>query len=155
MAANKPLNLDARTSRQLAKSLAVNRMKKALKIVGIIGGISIMGFVGFVIFVWLFVFDNPFNNKEFDKVEWQKYYKDMNPNNPRGEMFESLADDYLKQGMSKSEVIQLLGTPDLKEQDNFLSYNLGMWSGFRMDYDSLDLKFSETDTLVEYYRVQH
>jgi len=57
--------------------------------------------------------------------------------------------------MSKSEVIQLLGTPDLKEEDNFLSYNLGMWSGFRMDYDSLDLKFSKNGTLVEYYRVQH
>jgi hypothetical protein len=132
-----------------------SKMKKILKIVGAIGGTIILGYVGFVLYVYLIVFENPFNNKEFNKVEWQKYHKDMNPDNPRGEMFESLTDDYLKQGMSKLEVIKLLGKPDFKEEENFLSYNLGMWSGFRMDYDSLDLKFSNNGNLVKYYRVQH
>ena len=42
----------------------------------------------------------------------------MNPDNPGGEMLESLTDDYLKQGMSKLEVIKLLGIPDIKNEEN-------------------------------------
>ena len=130
-------------------------MKKTLKIIASILAVGLLGYVAFVWYVAYVVFDTPFDNKEFDKIVWQKYHKDMNPDNPRGEMYKSLIEDYLKQGMTKREIIQLLGEPDYKDEENLLSYNLGMWSGFRIDYDSLDLNFSNDGNLVKYYRVQH
>lgn len=130
-------------------------MKKALKIVGILFGVLLIVTIGIFSYVYFVAFDYPFDNKDFDKVVWHKYKNNMEPDNPRGEMFESLIEKHLMAGMTKSEVIQLLGTPDFREEKDLFSYNLGMWSGYRIDYDSLDLKFKNNGKLVEFYRVQH
>ena len=36
-----------------------------------------------------------------------------------------------------------------------MSYNLGMWSGFRMDYDFLDIYFDDQGRVVDVLIVQH
>ena len=91
----------------------------------------------------------------FDKIEWKKYSNDMNRDNPRGQMIEDLFENHLKKEISSAEIIALLGTPDRKNEQNFYSYNLGIWSGLRMDYDSLDLWFDNKERLVSFARVQH
>ena len=130
-------------------------MKKALKIIAILISFFFIGTIAFFAYIYFIVFDYPFDNKEFDKVTWEKFSENMEPDNPRGEMFENLTEQHLKTGMTKSEVIKLLGKPDFREEKDFLSYNIGMWSGYRIDYDSLDLKFNEKGELIEFYRVQH
>ena len=70
-------------------------------------------------------------------------------------MYEDIVDNHLEKGMSKQQVVDLLGQPDLKNESLLFSYNLGMWSGFRMDYDSLDLVFNSSGNLEKFYRVQH
>lgn len=130
-------------------------MKKVLKIFAILFGSFLIGTIAFFAYIYFVVFDYPFDNEYFDKITWQQYSNNMIRDNPRGEMFENLTEQYLKPGMSKKEVILLLGKPDFREEENFFSYNLGMWSGYRIDYDSLDLKFNKKGQLVEFYRVQH
>lgn len=139
------------------------KMKRVFKIIGISAGIL----AGIIVFLyalfWVFAFfvvfnnplDNPFNNKDFDKTTWAQFDNNYDPDNPRGKMYEDLIENHLSKGMSKEEVINLLGKPDFESEEYFLSYNLGMWSGGRMDYDSLDLKFNRDGKLSEFYRVQH
>ena len=130
-------------------------MKKVLKFVIAACGLLLVGVVGLFGYLYFVVLDDPFDNKEFNRETWIKFHRSNEPDNPRGEMYESLVQNYLKKGMYKEKVVEILGKPDFVEEDAFLSYNLGMWSGFRMDYDSLDLKFSADGQLVEFYRVQH
>jgi len=129
---------------------------KVLK--GIIIGIGFLGLAslaGLFAFIYFMGGGYPFDNREFDQSVWLSMNKDMSPDNPRGEMFVDLKDRHLKEGMTQFQIKALLGEPDFKNEPRLLSYNLGMWSGLRMDYDSLDLVFSESGKLVEAYRVQH
>lgn len=130
-------------------------MKKIFKIIGIVAGIIILLFALFYAYVFFVVLDCPFDNKDFDKTTWVQFDNSNDPDNPRGEMYEDLIENNLSKGMSKKEVIDLLGQPDYKSEEYFLSYNLGAWSGFRIDYDSLDLEFDKDGKLVKFYRVQH
>lgn len=96
-----------------------------------------------------------FNDRKFDSALFKSFGKSNNPDNPRGQMFDDLDNRYLRKGLSKKDIEGLLGPADMKSEYDFLSYNLGMWSGFRMDYDSLDLKFDHEGKLLNYHRVQH
>jgi hypothetical protein len=58
----------------------------------------------------------------------------------RGAMYADLKKNHLKPEMSKDDVKTLLGKPE-SENPYCLSYNLGMCSGFKMDYDSLYICF--------------
>jgi hypothetical protein len=117
--------------------------------------ICVLAFISLYAFVMSIGDSNPFNNREFDQTVWLSMDNDMNPDNPRGEMFSSLIEEHLKEGMTISQVKVLLGEPDIKDEKALLSYNLGVWSGMRIDYDSLDLVFSESGKLIKFYRVQH
>jgi hypothetical protein len=97
--------------------------------------------------------DYPFDDRKFDSTAWKSYHKNMDHDNPRGQMVDDLF-NHLRKGFSREEITRLLGEPDLEVKDNFFSYNLGMWSGFRMDYDSFDLEFDNSGKLLKYYRVQ-
>jgi len=75
--------------------------------------------------------------------------------NPRAQMAADLQHRHIKLGISRQRVIELLGEPDWEKQENVFKYNLGMWSGYRMDYDSLDVYF-DSDGLATGTRViQH
>ena len=96
-----------------------------------------------------------FNDRTFDAALWKSFTNNDSPDNPRGQMFDDLSKRHLRKGLSKKDVEDLLGPADLKSEIDLWSYNLGMWSGFRVDYDSLDLKFNGEGRLVKFYRVQH
>ncbi|WP_041366540.1 hypothetical protein [Methylophaga frappieri] len=125
------------------------------KIVFILLALVLAGVIGVVTTFYFLTGDSPFNDKEFDQKVWLSMDTDWDPDNPRGKMYEDIVDNHLEKGMSKQQVVDLLGQPDLKNKSLLFSYNLGMWSGFRMDYDSLDLVFNSSANLEKFYRVQH
>ena len=106
-------------------------------------------------YVIFFVFDDPFDNRPFDNTVWAAFHESIDPDNPRGEMYEDLTDNVLRTGMDRTAIINLLGPPDHKEEAHLISYNLGMWSGFRIDYDTLDLELDGKGKLVRVRRIQH
>src|SRR3990167_2740150 len=81
--------------------------------------------------------DNAFKSRKFDEVLLLKYANSKEPKNPRGEMYYDLEKNYLYEGMDKTAVIELLGQPDSSLSTNeIFSYNLGTWSGYRIDFDT-------------------
>ncbi|MCU0707964.1 MAG: outer membrane protein assembly factor BamE [Pirellula sp.] len=98
---------------------------------------------------------DPFAGRYFDRELWHRFHEDDDPDNPRASMVTDLQWNYLKKGMTRSDVEELLGTPDFEKRDDVYSYNLGMWSGHRMDYDSLDIHFDADGKLADVRRLQH
>ena len=107
-----------------------------------------------------------FDDQTFDRSTWIAYRGSSEPDSPRGHMFVDLAERLEQQRPRRAEVLHLLGEPDfyllgsnpLSPPDlnaNPLSYNLGMWSGFRIDYDSLEIEFDDEDRVRKVYRLQH
>jgi hypothetical protein len=120
--------------------------------------VSILAFLALVFFYSVLYFiggNDPFDDKAFDKQVWVSMHDQMLPDNPRGQMYQDIIENHVKLGMSKVQVLELLGTPDFKNEINFVSYNLGMWSGMGMDYDSFDLYFSKSGVLTKTRKVQH
>ena len=91
--------------------------------------------------------DDPFSGSSFDQRLWLEVANDYHPDNPRASMVEDLRNRFLFHGMEKSKVIELLGLPESEPLPNTLSYNLGKWSGYRMDNDALFIKFDGSDRL--------
>jgi hypothetical protein len=100
------------------------------------------------------------NQAEFDAVVWRNAPNcgrdGCDAECVRGQMVRDLTWYYLKPGMSRSEVVALLGNSQANSSSavKLLSYNLGMCSGFRMDYDSLVLMFDDRDVLIDVGTVQ-
>jgi outer membrane protein assembly factor BamE (lipoprotein component of BamABCDE complex) len=134
-------------------------MKRLTKRILIGIGISILaaGLAGIVFFIIILypVFENRFDDGTFDRELWHTYHQSMDRDNPRGNMADDLRENHLRQGMKKDEVIALLGEPDFDEQTHVFKYTLGMWSGTRIDYDSLDIEFDLSGRLVKTSIVQH
>ena len=95
---------------------------------------------------------------------WVHMRGSNDPDNPRGQMVEDLVDDLEARRPLREEVIAMLGSsefecsvlsPPVGATDTCLSYNLGMWSGFRMDYDTLDVYFEADGRVLEAVTVQH
>ena len=100
--------------------------------------------------------------RPFDQRIW-KAAKNWDSDSPRASMVDSLlADDRLR-GMTRAQVIALLGPPDgvddytpdsmrVSQQElagaEEFQYVLGMWSGFRMDYDCLAVRFGRGGRVV-------
>jgi hypothetical protein len=120
---------------------------------------SVAGILVAVVVVLYFLMQamsgNPFGDRKFDRNLWQSCYGSNSQDNPRGQMFDDLRKNYLRKSMSKAEVIALMGKPDYEDGAEFISYKLGYWSGFRIDLDTLDLRFNKEGKLRKFYRVQH
>lgn len=110
--------------------------------------------------IWLDRSD-PFNQRPFDAQVWRSAPYDRN--SPRGKMTRDLIRHHLRSGMSRAEVVRLLGEPQearrfagspLVEKPGYeqarevLTYPLGAWSGFRMDMDLLDVAFDEQGRVI-------
>lgn len=93
----------------------------------------------------------------FDSGQW-KAAKSWEPDNVRGKIVRSLLRHHRLTGMTRAEVIQLLGRPDGADDRVYdsmrvsderaktageFTYVLGMYSGFRIDYDVFDIRFGE------------
>jgi hypothetical protein len=92
----------------------------------------------------------------FDAIQW-KMANSADVDCVRGKMVYRLMRDYRLKGMSRSEIISLLGPPDwvdqrwqasavskeaMRDAQEFIYY-LGCYSGFRIDTDVLSLHFGE------------
>lgn len=134
----------------------MTRNKKVILL--IIGSLLLAGAIAAVIFFVVIIYpliNNPFNDRKFDQTVWVSYHDSTDPDNPRGNMVSNLQKKYLQLGMSKQEVLRLLGEPDYEESSTVYKYNLGVWSGFRIDYDSLDVHFDSSGRLTHTQVVQH
>ena len=131
-----------------------NRKRILLCAVGVLALLTIAGASRFLSDFYGLV-NNPFNDRRFSEKEWKEFHLSDEPNNPRGRMAYDIRDHVLKTGMKRQDVLAILGQPDLYEGQEYISYNLGMWSGFRMDYDSLDIHFDEHGGFTHVRILQH
>ncbi|MHB9025756.1 MAG: hypothetical protein ACYC7E_16570 [Armatimonadota bacterium] len=102
---------------------------------------------------------------KFDRQVWIADAKSHNRDSPRGKMAEDIIRNHLHKGLTKQQVVTLLGEPE--ETDNGTLYPnaqknsthniyyLGQWSGFRVDYDCLHVVFDEDGKLTEAWIIQH
>lgn len=73
----------------------------------------------------------------------------------RGGMAHDIRQRLLNQGMSRADVVRLLGEPDGHSTMHEYRYVLGMCSGFLMDYDDLHVYFNNDGNLSHAEIIQH
>ena len=113
-------------------------MKKALKILAMVSIFFIVGFIGLVFF-----HNSPYDDKKFNQMVWKEYYQSKLTKNLRGPMVRDLEKNILHEGMKQEDVINLLGEPDYYKSGNIFKYSIGAWSGYGVDYESLDIYFKD------------
>jgi hypothetical protein len=114
-------------------------------IAGLAAGVACCG-------VLLFKAD-PFNQISFNRQVWLTSPDGMDC--PRGKMAGDLLRFHLNKGMSKQEVVEVVGTPDGKDRTDtgqeVYRYYLGCWSGLRIDEDYLDVVFDASGRVSAAY----
>ena len=103
---------------------------------------------------WLFK-GGVFSTAAFDSTEW--HVKQTNATDWscfRGGMANDIKNRILKSGLPRADVKGLLGQPDVEKPGKF-EYNLGMCSGLRIDFDSLNVYFNESGVVESVSIVQH
>ena len=89
------------------------------------------------------------NGEKFDSERWKT--ADLNSENNwslRWDMMNSLRNNYDLMGMTKDEIIELLGKPESQSQTEF-SYYLGM-AKKGIDTGTLTIKFNEIGKVTHY-----
>jgi hypothetical protein len=103
---------------------------------------------------------SPFNDQRFDRRAWLAVPQQIDTGliqdneSPRGRMVQDILDHYLRPGMHRDQVVELLGRPDgnpkvfeqvpgTRTPAEALMYHLGYWSGFRLDLDALYIYLDE------------
>jgi hypothetical protein len=104
---------------------------------------------------WFKDYLDPFAGRSFDRDVWHQFHGKDAPDNPRASMVASLQRSYLHSGLTRDQVVALLGEPDMEKRPEMYEYNLGMWSGFRVDYDGLQVHFDPQGRLIRTQCVQH
>lgn len=126
--------------------------------------LPVLAFAGLLIAILWVGFDSPFDERDFDRTIWLGMAGDMDRDNPRGGMAAALIEELESEKPSREAVLQLLGpseyqcsalSPPIGPADTCLSYNLGMWSGLGMDYDTLDIYFDAESRVARALTVQH
>jgi hypothetical protein len=103
---------------------------------------------------WLFK-GGIFRTSSFNQHEWKSLAKKSDDSSCfRGGMAGDIKENVLSAGMTKTEVEKRLGLPDSNKIDAY-EYLLGMCSGLRIDFDTLDVHFDSDGKLVDVYIVQH
>ena len=115
-------------------------------------GLLAVVFVGWQ--YWLFK-GGIFRTSSFDEVEWKSLSKTTTDSSCyRGGMAHDIKTNILRAGLTKIEVEKLLGAPDSNRADVH-EYFLGMCSGLRIDFDTLDVHFDSNGRLSTVQVVQH
>ncbi len=116
-------------------------------------GVLSVAFVGWQ--YWLFK-GGIFRTSSFDETKWKSLNKVGTTDSScyRGGMAHDVKTDVLRVGLTRAEVEKLLGPPDLIKVETH-EYFLGMCSGFRIDFDTLDIHFDSGGRLLKVEVVQH
>jgi len=101
------------------------------------------------------LFWKPFADRRYDPSAWRRESGRMNENSRRGSMVCDLERRIIRRGMTRAEVIAHLGEPDGTKDPDDYGYVIGMWTGFRMDFDTFDVLFDDQGRVVETRIVQH
>jgi hypothetical protein len=122
----------------------------------IIWGIATLTIL-YILFVSTIVFKphvyNYFNRTEFNQEQWKTWVETESAMSLRWNMVHDLTSEYELVGMTRQEIINLLGPPDNENQKfHTSSYYLGM-AGFGIDTGSLIIKFK--DGKVIKYEIWH
>lgn len=97
----------------------------------------------------------PYDDEAFDEDLWKVHHTDFIKRNPRGLMAEAVQTDVLRPGMRRAEIMEKLGPPDLADEVDMLSYNLGAWSDANQGFDSLNIHLSEDGTMIRSEIIRH
>jgi hypothetical protein len=83
----------------------------------------------------------------FDSDQWKAQRFSTARDNPRSHMVGQLK-DVLRPGMTKPEVVELLGEPETKDAKRY-TYALGT-SAFGVDYEYLVVEFDDNERVVRH-----
>ncbi len=89
-------------------------------------------------------------HKQFDSEKWKNWSESESEWSLRWDMMNSLRNNHELKGKSKTEIIELLGIPETKNESEF-GYYLGM-SKRGINTGSLTIKFNEKG-IVTYFKV--
>lgn len=122
-------------------------LKKLIRGLAVLTGICVTAYLAYF---GLGSFLSYYDDLDFDAERWRECHNNPSPKNPRGLMAESLRKRLLRDRLTESEVLILLGRPDCmsaadREKQNLLKYSLGAWGalGLSMDYSCLEIHFDE------------
>lgn len=111
--------------------------------------------LGIVSFSW-WMHSHVFSISKFDPVIWfAPASNETESSCYRGGMAHDIIDRLLNGNMTNRQVESLLGKPEEGSLPSHYTYTLGMCSGFRFDYDTLDIYFNDKGTYVHATIIQH
>jgi hypothetical protein len=91
---------------------------------------------------------NEFTNKSFDSAKWKNWEESEASPSERWEMINSLQENQKLIGKTKNEIIDLLGTPDKKDNVTFIYY-LG-YTKKGINTANLEVLFNEKDIVSNF-----
>jgi hypothetical protein len=114
-------------------------------------------FVAFVGWQYWLLKGGIFRASSFNETKWQSLNKVGTKDSScyRGGMAHDIKTNVLRVGLTEAEVEKLLGPPDHITESETHEYFLGMCSGLRIDFDTLDIHFDSEGRLLKVEVVQH
>ena len=133
-------------------------MRKSWSPLRVIGVLLIVAIATLITFLgwqyWLFK-GGIFRTSSFNQEEWKSLNKKTGDFSCyRGGMAHDIRTNILHAGQTLGEVEALLGKPDI-DKGEIKEYFLGMCSGLRIDFDTLDVHFNAEGKLTTVHTVQH
>gem|GEM_PF-4182509 len=144
-------------------------LKKLLLAIFVVGGVCAT-----VYSMWLYLTEiAPFRGRDFNQKEWAEAFKSSNDHEYgikraeciRGAMVSDLKKNYLKDGINRSIVTNLLGEADagtkvsksVSDQgfENCIQYDLGECSGSVPDSDYLYICFDRDQNIIKVKNIFH
>ncbi len=133
-------------------------LMKLWPLAGALAGAATVLLFGWVWFTLLVIamLSPPFGDRGFDPSLWRSEARTTDRDSPRGRMVGDIRDRVVRPGMTRAEVRTLLGVPDWEsarpDEDH---WRIGMWTGFRMDEDTLLVRYAPDDRVRDVHVVQH
>lgn len=90
-----------------------------------------------------------YGNIKFSGTVWRSLAGKWDKDSPRQRMVKDLRQRYLKPGMTRQQVRQLLGKPDYDSHDKDVdSYFLGVWGFMSVDATVLEVEYDKAGRMV-------
>ena len=103
---------------------------------------------GLIIFIG-FAIKGRIPYERFDSEKWKNFEESETTASLRWDMMNSLRNNYELDGMTKGEILDLLGQPERQDKLEF-RYFLGM-AKHGIDTGSLVIRFNDQDIVVRFY----